>query len=65
LRATAGQCPTDIRRLRGDLKDQPRKNGLLIRLLYRPPFCWSEALNFLRARSGIGRGGFLSEDSRS
>jgi AraC family transcriptional regulator, regulatory protein of adaptative response / DNA-3-methyladenine glycosylase II len=51
LRATAGQCPTDIRRLRGDLQDLPRKNGLVIRLSYRPPFCWSEALNFLRARS--------------
>jgi AraC family transcriptional regulator, regulatory protein of adaptative response / DNA-3-methyladenine glycosylase II len=54
LRAAAGQSPTEIRRLRGDLHDQPRKNGLLIRLPYRPPFCWSEALNFLRARSMPG-----------
>lgn len=54
LRATAGHSPSEIRRLRGDLKDQPRKNGLLIRLPYRPPFCWSEALNFLRAKSVPG-----------
>lgn len=51
VQTTVGKSPTEIRRLRRDLEDPPRKNGLTVRLSYRPPLGWPEALAFLRAKS--------------
>jgi len=44
-----GKSPTEIRQLRGEL--EPRRNGLVVRLPYRPPFCWHEILRFLSLNS--------------
>jgi len=46
---TVGESPTEIRKLRGDLES--RNSGLVVRLPYRPPFCWNEILRFLRMNS--------------
>lgn len=50
VHTTVGKSPTEIRRLRGNLEDPPPRDGLIVRLPYRPPFSWSEALTFLRPK---------------
>ncbi len=49
MHTTVGKSPTEIRRLREDL--EPRRDGLVIRLPYRPPFAWHEILHFLKTKS--------------
>jgi AraC family transcriptional regulator of adaptative response / DNA-3-methyladenine glycosylase II len=46
---TVGKSPTEIRQLRGEL--EPQRKGLVVRLPYRPPFCWDEILRVLRLNS--------------
>lgn len=49
FRTTVGESPTEIRKRRGEL--EPRNSGLIVRLPYRPPFCWHEILHFLSMNS--------------
>ena len=46
---TIGESPTEIRKRRGEL--EARNGGLVVRLPYRPPFCWHEILHFLSMNS--------------
>lgn len=54
VRTTAGQSPSDLRRLRGDVAVSSRKGEFAIRLLYRPPFNWSVLIAFLKSRATPG-----------
>src|SRR5271165_4039171 len=54
MRATTGESPTELRRLRGVSQAKSPRHGLIIRLAYRPPFHWSRLLAFLAARAIAG-----------
>jgi len=49
MRTSVGKSPTEIRQLRDDIK--PQRDGLVVRLPYRPPFCWRETLHFLKTKA--------------
>lgn len=51
---TAGESPSEIRRLRGVSPAPTPRSGLLIRLSYRPPFHWPGLLAFLAQRAIVG-----------
>jgi AraC family transcriptional regulator, regulatory protein of adaptative response / DNA-3-methyladenine glycosylase II len=53
MRTTAGESPTELRRMRG-VSPVPTPPGLLIRLAYRPPFHWPGLLAFLAQRAIVG-----------
>jgi AraC family transcriptional regulator, regulatory protein of adaptative response / DNA-3-methyladenine glycosylase II len=53
VRTTAGQSPSELRRLRGELPVSQR-GEFVMRLLYRPPYHWSALLAFLRSRATPG-----------
>ena len=48
---TAGESPTELRRMRGGCQVPTPRPGLLIRLAYRPPFHWAALLAFLARRA--------------
>jgi AraC family transcriptional regulator, regulatory protein of adaptative response / DNA-3-methyladenine glycosylase II len=54
MRATTGESPTQLRRLRSVSQVKLSQPSLLIRLVYRPPFHWSGLLAFLAARAVAG-----------
>jgi AraC family transcriptional regulator, regulatory protein of adaptative response / DNA-3-methyladenine glycosylase II len=54
MRASTGECPTELRRLRNVSQAPGRPAGLLIRLPYRPPFQWPGLLDFLASRAIAG-----------
>jgi AraC family transcriptional regulator of adaptative response / DNA-3-methyladenine glycosylase II len=54
VRTTAGQSPSELRRLRGDLAVSSRRGEFAMRLLYRPPFNWSALIAFLKSRATPG-----------
>jgi AraC family transcriptional regulator, regulatory protein of adaptative response / DNA-3-methyladenine glycosylase II len=54
MRTTAGEPPTELRRLRNVSRAPTQRPGLLIRLTYRPPFHWSGLLDFLASRAIAG-----------
>jgi AraC family transcriptional regulator of adaptative response / DNA-3-methyladenine glycosylase II len=54
VRSTAGQSPSELRRLRGESTLSSRSGELVIRLLYRPPFNWTALMSFLRTRATPG-----------
>jgi AraC family transcriptional regulator, regulatory protein of adaptative response / DNA-3-methyladenine glycosylase II len=51
---TAGQSPSELRRLRGDLAISSGRGELAMRLLYRPPFNWPALITFLASRATPG-----------
>jgi AraC family transcriptional regulator, regulatory protein of adaptative response / DNA-3-methyladenine glycosylase II len=51
MRATTGESPTELRRLRSISRSKAPRPGLVIRLAYRPPFHWSRLLAFLASRT--------------
>jgi AraC family transcriptional regulator, regulatory protein of adaptative response / DNA-3-methyladenine glycosylase II len=54
LRTTAGQSPSELRRLRDELAISARRGEFVMRLLYRPPFNWSALVAFLKSRGTPG-----------
>jgi AraC family transcriptional regulator of adaptative response / DNA-3-methyladenine glycosylase II len=54
MRATTGESPTELRRLRSVAKVPSSRPGLLIRLPYRPPFHWTRVLTFFSSRAAAG-----------
>jgi AraC family transcriptional regulator of adaptative response / DNA-3-methyladenine glycosylase II len=48
VRTTAGQYPSELRRLRGEVPISSQRGEFVIRILYRPPFNWSALIAFLR-----------------
>jgi AraC family transcriptional regulator, regulatory protein of adaptative response / DNA-3-methyladenine glycosylase II len=54
MRATTGESPTALRRLRSGSQSKSSQPGLVIRLAYRPPFHWSRLLAFLASRAIAG-----------
>ena len=54
MRTTAGESPSEIRRLRGVPPVATARSGLLIRLSYRPPFHWPGLLAFFAQRAIVG-----------
>jgi AraC family transcriptional regulator of adaptative response / DNA-3-methyladenine glycosylase II len=54
VRTTAGQCPSELRRLRGEVPISSQRGEFVIRILYRPPFNWSALIAFLRSRATPG-----------
>ena len=54
MRATTGESPTQLRRMRSVSRSPSPRPGLLIRLAYRPPFHWSGLLAFLAWRAIAG-----------
>lgn len=54
VRTTAGQSPSELRRLRGDLAVSSRRGEFAMRLLYRPPYNWSALIAFLKSRATPG-----------
>jgi AraC family transcriptional regulator of adaptative response / DNA-3-methyladenine glycosylase II len=54
VRTTAGQSPSELRRLRGAPAIRPRESGLSMRLPYRPPFNWAALTAFLKLRATPG-----------
>ena len=54
MRATTGESPTELRRLRGISQANASLPSLVIRLAYRPPFHWTRLLAFLASRSITG-----------
>jgi len=54
VRTIAGQTPSELRRLRGELAISSRRGEFVMRLLYRPPFHWPALAAFLRARATPG-----------
>jgi AraC family transcriptional regulator of adaptative response / DNA-3-methyladenine glycosylase II len=48
---TAGESPSELRRMRGVCQVPTPRPGLPIRLAYRPPFHWSGLLGFLARRA--------------
>src|SRR5580658_10094285 len=53
VRMTAGQPPSELRRLRGELPVS-RPGEFVMRLLYRPPYDWPALIAFLRSRATPG-----------
>jgi AraC family transcriptional regulator, regulatory protein of adaptative response / DNA-3-methyladenine glycosylase II len=53
VRTTAGQSPSELRRLRGELPISQRGEFGMC-LLYRPPYNWSALIAFLRSRATPG-----------
>jgi AraC family transcriptional regulator of adaptative response / DNA-3-methyladenine glycosylase II len=51
MRATTGESPSKLRRLRSMSNGLTPRPGLLVHLAYRPPFHWSGLLAFLAARA--------------
>lgn len=51
MRATTGESPSELRRLRNISQVPAPRPGLLIRLAYRPPFHWPGLLAFLAPRA--------------
>lgn len=54
MRATTGESPSQLRRMRSVSRSPSPRPGLLIRLAYRPPFHWSGLLGFLAGRAIAG-----------
>jgi AraC family transcriptional regulator of adaptative response / DNA-3-methyladenine glycosylase II len=54
VRTTAGQPPTELRRLGAESAISSRQGELVMRLPYRPPFNWSALIAFLRSRATPG-----------
>ena len=54
VRATAGQSPSELRHLRGQLATSLQRGEFVMRLLYRPPFNWPALIAFLRSRATPG-----------
>ncbi len=54
MRAATGESPTKLRQLRNESPSRATRNGLLIRLAFRPPFHWSALLSFLASRAIAG-----------
>jgi AraC family transcriptional regulator, regulatory protein of adaptative response / DNA-3-methyladenine glycosylase II len=54
VRATTGESPTELRRLRSVSQARSSEPGLIIRLGYRPPLDWSRLLAFLASRAIAG-----------
>ncbi len=54
MRATTGESPSELRRLRGISQAKSSLPGLVIRLAYRVPFHWSRLLGFLASRAIAG-----------
>jgi len=54
MRATTGESPTELRRLRSSPEGPTPRPGLLVRLAYRPPFHWRGLLGFLESRAVAG-----------
>lgn len=54
VRTIAGQSPSDLRSLRGELAISSRRGEFVMRLLYRPPFNWSALVAFLGSRATPG-----------
>jgi AraC family transcriptional regulator, regulatory protein of adaptative response / DNA-3-methyladenine glycosylase II len=53
VRTTAGQSPSELRRLRSEMPIS-HQGEFVMRLLYRPPFDWPALIAFLRARATPG-----------
>jgi AraC family transcriptional regulator, regulatory protein of adaptative response / DNA-3-methyladenine glycosylase II len=53
VRTTAGQSPSELRGMRGELP-MSRQGEFVMRLQYRPPFDWSAVIAFLRDRATPG-----------
>jgi AraC family transcriptional regulator of adaptative response / DNA-3-methyladenine glycosylase II len=51
VRTTAGQSPSELRRLREEVPISSRRGEFVMRLLYRPPFHWSALIAFLTSRA--------------
>jgi AraC family transcriptional regulator of adaptative response / DNA-3-methyladenine glycosylase II len=51
MRATTGESPTELRRIRNASPRPTRQPGLQVRLAYRPPFHWTGLLAFLASRA--------------
>jgi AraC family transcriptional regulator of adaptative response / DNA-3-methyladenine glycosylase II len=54
VRIAAGQSPSELRRIQGELPVTLRRGEFVMRLLYRPPFDWSALIAFLAARATPG-----------
>jgi AraC family transcriptional regulator, regulatory protein of adaptative response / DNA-3-methyladenine glycosylase II len=54
VRKTAGQPPSELRRLRGNLTSSPGNGQLAMRLRYRPPFHWPALMTFFESRATPG-----------
>jgi AraC family transcriptional regulator of adaptative response / DNA-3-methyladenine glycosylase II len=54
MRATTGESPSELRRLRSGPQAKLSQSGLIIRLAYRPPLHWSRLLAFLASRAIAG-----------
>jgi AraC family transcriptional regulator of adaptative response / DNA-3-methyladenine glycosylase II len=54
MRKTAGESPTELRRIRNVSQTAAPRPGFLIRLAYRPPFHYSGLLDFLAKRAAAG-----------
>jgi AraC family transcriptional regulator of adaptative response / DNA-3-methyladenine glycosylase II len=54
MRATTGESPTELRRLRSVSQPGPSQPDLIVRLAFRPPFHWSRLLAFLQSRAISG-----------
>jgi AraC family transcriptional regulator of adaptative response / DNA-3-methyladenine glycosylase II len=54
VRTTAGQSPSELRHLRGELATSIQRGEFVMRLLYRPPFNWSALIAFLGSRATPG-----------
>ena len=54
VRIAAGQSPSELRRLRGELPVTSQRGEFVMRLQYRPPFDWPTLIAILRARATPG-----------